>query len=219
MRELAATHFFAGHVDQPALLIGNGPSANQILPYLDEIKHKFITIGMNRSWKLFHATYHAIMFHHEHLSDLAKRKYTVKTLWTYKTYAEKFTQDVYEGNVVYVASVADPNNPIHEFNLAGLISLDLSDCSYADMTGMFALEIALWMRCKPICLIGYDMYGGHFCDLARPEDDWQEVQAELFDMTARQIEQEAKWAKVYNCSLESNITGFEKIALEEAIGV
>jgi hypothetical protein len=140
-----------------------------------------------------------------------------KTLWTYKDYSEMWVREVNEGSVVYVTSVADPRTELHKYNIAGLISLDLSECSYADMTGMFALEIALWMRCDPIFLIGYDLYGGHFANGWRPEDEWREIQIEMFDMTAEQIDLEAPWASIYNCNPESRISGFKKIEFEEAL--
>jgi len=219
MYERQATAYFARHRGQPALIIGNGPSANLVAAHKEEIKKKFITIGMNRSWQLIDSKYHVIMFHWEHLNDLAKHKFPTKnvTLWTYKDYSEMWVREVNDGDVIYVPSVADPKNEMHQYNIAGMISLDLSDCSYADMTGMFALEVALWMRCDPIFLIGFDLYGGHFGDKLAPESEWRDVQVELFDMTADQIDREAPWASVYNCNPESRISGFKKITFEEAL--
>ena len=219
MIERNAVDYFAKHRGMPAFVIGNGPSASNLIGYDAYVKDNFVTIGMNRSWQLIDSQYHVIMFHHEHLEDLKRNKFSTKgvTLWTYKDYSEMWVREVEEGDVIYVPSVADPRNEMHQFNLAGMISLDLSECSYADMTGMFALEVALWLRCDPIFLIGYDLYGGHFCDSWKPEDEWQSVQVDLFDLTAEQIEVEAPWASIYNCNQKSRILGFKKLDLEVAL--
>lgn len=217
MKELQAVDYYSIHKGEPTLVIGNGPSANQIKDYTQVIKNKYITIGMNRSWQLIDADYHVIMFHREHLDDLVKYKYPLSTLWCFKDYCEMWVREIEYGNVVYVPSVADPKDPMHQFNLAGMISLDLSENSYADMTGMFALEVALWMRCDPIYLIGFDLYGGHFCDKEKPEDEWRDIQVEIFDMTCEQVADEASWASVYNCNPESRITQLPKVKFEDIL--
>lgn len=217
LKEHQANDYYAKHRGQPTLIIGNGPSAKQVSSHIDKIKSNFVTIGMNRSWQLIDSQYHIIMFHYEHLEDLANHKYPVKTLWTFKDYSEMWVREVDDGNVIFVPSVADPHSPLHKYNSAGLISLDMSECSYADMTGMFALEVALWMRCDPILLIGFDLHDGHFCDKDKPEDEWRDIQVDLFELTAKQIEKEASWASIYNCNPESRISGFKKVPFEEVL--
>ena len=217
MKEQPAVDFFAAHRGQPAILLGNGPSLNWVKDKALDLS-PFVKIGMNRSWEIVpDFDYHCIMFHYEHLTDLQKRKFSMqnKVLWTYKDYTEMWVRDINEGSVIYVPAVCDPKSPLHEYNIAGLISTDLSDCSYADMTGHFALEVALWMRCDPIYLLGFDFYGGHFCDKLKPEEDWREMQIELFELAAAQIRAEVPWANIYNLNPESRVRGFDFIDFEE----
>jgi hypothetical protein len=187
--------------------------------YEEEISKQFITIGMNTSWQVMKTKYHAIMFHYEQLDDLKKKKWEPRgvTLWAYKNYCEMWLREVDVGNVVYVEAVADPQSDMHEFNSAGMLSLDVSECSYADMTGQFALEIALYMRCNPIYLIGFDLYGGHFNDKLKPEDEWREIQIDFMNMSAEQIKKDWPDIKIYNLNPESAIEGFEKVAFEDVI--
>lgn len=220
MKHRNAEDYFNVHKDQPALILGNGPSLNEIKGYEEYILNNFVTIGMNRSWRILQTKYHAIMFHYEHLDELKRGLWKPEpnsVLWAFKDYCEMWLREVDQGSVIYVPSVADPQDDMHQFNFGGLISSDLSENSYADMTGHFALEVALWMRCKPIYLIGFDLYGGHFDDKLRPDDAGREMQIDLFDYTAEHIKTDFKWAEVYNLSEKSAITGFEKKALSEVL--
>jgi hypothetical protein len=220
MREVSAANYSNMHSNQPTIILGNGPSLTKIKGHEEEIRDRFVTIGMNTSWQIMMTQYHAIMFHYEHLEDLKKKKWEPKgvTLWTYKHYSEMWVREVDIGNVIYVEAVADPQSDMHEFNSAGMLSLDVSECSYADMTGQFALEIALYMRCNPIYLIGFDLYGGHFNDKLKPEDEWREIQIEFMDISAAQIRKDWSDIKVYNLNPESAVEGFEKLEFEDVIG-
>jgi len=219
MREDYAVNYFNIHKNKPAIILGNGPSLNNIRGHEEYIKSNFITIGMNTSWQLMQTQYHIIMFHYEHLEDLKRGKWVPKNciLWAFKDYCEMVLRDINEGTVIYVPSVADPKNEMHQYNYAGMISTDISDCSYADMTGHFALEVAVWMRCNPIYLIGFDLYGGHFNDKLKPEDEWRGIQVDLMDMAAAQLKQELPQIKIYNLNPESAIEGFEKKELGDVL--
>lgn len=171
---------------------------------------------MNQSWKFMPTEHHCIMFHKDQLEDLKKWDVSRTTLWLFKDYCEMFVRDVKYKSVVYVPSVADPHSEMHQYNQFGLISNSLDDASFADMTGHFAIEVALWMRCNPIYLIGFDLYGKHFCSDKHGivEEEWQDIQVDMWDDTARQIKLEFKWSTVYNLSPESRISGFEKVGLD-----
>jgi hypothetical protein len=108
-----------------------------------------------------------------------------------------------------------PDVPSSNYNVMGLVSLYLDDQSWADLTGHFALEVALWMGFNPIYLLGYDLYGGHFCDDFSPEAGWQDVQLEAFEITAKQLKEERPKVNIYNLSPDSLIEGFEKRGLDE----
>jgi hypothetical protein len=219
MQETPITTFTANHRNEPAILLGNGPSLELLKPYKDHlIEARIVQIGMNKSWKLWPTQYHCIMFHKEHLQDLVDKKWqTHGVLFAYKDHCESFLNKVPTGNVVYVHdSLFRQDSPnLHDSQMAGLISTYLDEGSSADMTGHFAIEVALWLKCNPIYLIGYDLYGGHFCDENKPEDEWQETQVFLFEETAVQLKLEFPALKVFNLSPKSLIEGFDKLSLEE----
>jgi hypothetical protein len=220
MKEQRADTYYNVHSNYPAVVLGNGPSLELVRGYERNLNHDFITIGMNRSWKVYpNPNYHAIMFHYEHLQDLQDGKWVPTsgcTVWAFKHYCEMWLRDVDQGKVVYVPSVAEPDNDMHQYNLAGMLSCDLAEASFADMTGHFGLEIALYLGCDPIYLVGYDLYGGHFDDKLKPEDEWREVQVDLFEYSAKQIKDEFS-QRVYNLSPDSVIEGFEKREIKDVI--
>jgi hypothetical protein len=222
MKERRADEFYSVHTGYPAILFGNGPSLRMVEGYERILNHDFITIGMNRSWQVYpNPNYHAVMFHYEHLDDLKQGKWIPSpgcTIWAFKDYCELALREVDRGNVVYVPSVANPDNELHQYNLAGMISCDVADGSFADMTGHFALEIALYLGCDPIYLVGYDLYGGHFNDKLKPEEEWREIQIDLFDLAAAQIKAEFTRQHVYNLNPDSMIEGFEKKEIEDVLG-
>jgi hypothetical protein len=219
-KEVSAEEYFARYKGQPAIIFGNGPSLKLLESHKDWINHRFVTIGMNQSWKFMPADYHCIMFHKDQLEELKQWDVSNTHLWLFKDYCEMFVRDVNYAKVTYVPSVADPQSELHQYNQFGMVSSHLDDASFADMTGHFALEVALWMRCNPIYLIGYDLYGKHFCkdNHGRVEEEWQDIQVEMWDMTAEQIHLDFKWASVYNLSPDSRISGFTKFTAEELEG-
>jgi hypothetical protein len=158
------------------------------------------------------------MFHYEHLEDIVEQKWNTQGsfIWAYKGHCEKYLDKVRVGSVIYVDdSIFREQGELRDTQISGLISIQLDEGSSADMTGHFALEVALWLKCNPIYLIGYDCYGAHFCDEITPEDGWQSIQADMFDQTAEQLKLDAEDVKIYNLSPKSSIQGFEKKTIEE----
>jgi len=222
MKQRRADEYYHVHSNYPAIIFGNGPSLDLVKGHEAVLNREFITIGMNRSWRVYpNPNYHVVMFHWEHLDDLSKGKWvpsTGCTIWAFKDYCEMYLREVSQGNVVYVPSVANPDEEMHNYNLAGMLSCDVAEGSFADMTGHFGLEVALYLGCNPIYLVGYDLYGGHFDDKLKPEDEWREVQVELFEYAAKQIKDEFKDRQVYNLNPNSVIEGFEKKEITEVLG-
>ncbi len=213
--------FYANHKKEPAILLGNGPSLELLRPYQGQLEG-FCQIGMNKSWKLWPTLHHCIMFHYEHLEDLVARAWNPRGtfLWAYKNHCEKYLDKVQEGNVIYVDdSVFRAQGDLKDTQIFGLISIQLDEGSSADMTGHFALEVALWMKCNPIYLIGYDLYGEHFDSDISPDRLDQEIQTDMFDETAKQLKLDMPEVEIYNLSPDSTIQGFEKKTLEEVFDV
>lgn len=217
MNQQPIDSFYANHKKEPAILLGNGPSLKLLRPYKESLTG-FVQIGMNKSWKLWPTLYHCIMFHYEHLEDLVAKAWNPKGtfLWAYKDHCEKYLDKVQEGNVIYVDdSIFRDEGDLKDTQISGLISTQLDEGSSADMTGHFALEVALWMKCNPIYLIGYDLYGEHFDSDISPDRLAQEIQADMFDQTAGQLKLDVEDVEVYNLSPDSIITGFEKKSIKE----
>lgn len=81
-------------------------------------------------------------------------------------------------------------------------------------SGYGALNLAYLKRAREVFLLGFDMAGGHW----HPEPHWGgsitlEPWAVVFDATLPYLDRAG--VKVWNCSLRSKITAFEKISLED----
>lgn len=215
--EVSATDYYGTEAGKPAILLGNGPSLKKLELHKEWLHKNFVLIGMNQSWKFTITPYHCIMFHKDQLEDLKKWDVSKTHLWLFKDYCEMFVRDVKYDKVTFVTSMADPRTDLHKINYFGLISSQLDDASFADMTGHFALELALWMRCNPIYLIGFDLYGKHFTKdkHGAVETEWQDIQVEMWDMTAEQVNTGCKWSHVINLNPESRINNFEKFTQEQ----
>lgn len=214
--------YYANHKGQAGILLGNGPSLELLRPYREYLNRSgVVQIGMNQSWRLWPTLHHCVMFHFEHLQDIQEQKWPIQGsfIWAYKGHCEEYLDKVKAGNVIYIDdSIFRTQGDLRDTQISGLISIQLDEGSSADMTGHFALEVALWLGCNPIYLIGYDCYGAHFCDSNKPEEDYQEVQADLFDQTAIQLKLEKPEIKIVNLNPDSLIREFEKKTLEEVFG-
>jgi len=139
------------HRGQRCLLLGNGPSLEQLdQPLLPDIT----VIGMHRSWRLINAPYHVILQRRQFFDEIESGEWLPRGLIITKRSMAGGLADRLPCDVVPVRSRGIKK---HE----GEMSFDLSHGSSAVMCGQLALEVAVWMGFTTIYLIGYDLRGGH----------------------------------------------------------
>lgn len=102
----------------------------------------------------------------------------------------------------------------HRLSPRRVFSFDLSDEGVQEHnSGLFALQIAVWIGCDPIWLLGFDCRGGHFYD------DVPSITPH--DAIARKLDQAAKAfrrGRVLNANPDSAVRGFEFRDFEATFG-
>ena len=189
--------------DVPALLLGNGPS----LELIDFGRLAVpVVIGMNRSWKAYQAMYHCLMYREEHISALTSGQCGPRVLFTImQPHQAMATRRVLpELHLVRFPQIRT-NYPL------GTMAFDgLEKGTPCRNTGQFAIEVALWLGCDPIYLIGYDLGydDGHFFDDASPSGEWRDKQRALFRLLAQNIAKKFPDRSVFNLNPESSVDAF-----------
>ena len=193
---------------RPALLLGNGPSLNLV-------KFARVTapiIGMNRSWKAYQARWHCLMYRDDHIEPIVKRHCRPDTVFSLMQphQAHALRRRVPGLDVVRFPHLRDP------CPLGTPAFTSLEKGTPCKNTGQFAIEVALWLGCDPIYLIGYDLGydDGHFFDDVSPNHEWRDKQRELFRVFATHVARKFTGRRILNLNRESFVDAFEFADLE-----
>lgn len=144
---LSINDFRGIHEDEACLLLGNGPSLDTI----DLTRVVVPTIGMNRSWRKYNASYHCIFGRMPYLREIERGLHTPNVLFVASTGAEEVLRwmkiHIDMKNVAIINKASSPQVGWAEFPSKGW---------WPRLTGDFALRIAVYLGYNPIYLIGYD---------------------------------------------------------------
>ena len=93
----------------------------------------------------------------------------------------------------------------HRLSATRVFSRDLSgEGAQEHNSGLLALQIAAWMGCDPVWLLGIDCQGGHFYDNVKSVTPHAAI-AQKFDQAAQGF----RAGRVYNANPNSAVRGFE----------
>lgn len=206
----APTGYRAVCAGMPALLLGNGPSLRDI--DFERVSVP-VVLGMNRSWKAYQATYHCLMYREDHISALTSGDCRPHVLFSLMQphQAMALRQVVPELHHVRFPQIRT-RHPL------GTMAFDgLEKGTPCRNTGQLAIEVALWLGCQPIYLLGYDLgYGdGHFFDDVSPTVEWRDRQRALFHLLAKNIAMKFPGRSVFNLNPKSCIDAFPFKCLDE----
>lgn len=201
------------HRGKPACLLGNGPS---LLDWdLEELRGNHVLIGVNKSWTQVQARYHCAIAW-EHLQDLCDGKYSPGG-WDGETFEH--------GMLFMREAMFSPRARTAMKNWAGTVvpirqpqrngdqvwfSADMSLGLHSSFGGQMAIELALWMGCSPIYLLGYDAHnveGHHWSPSGANTSANRCKQVEYLKPVAAYAERVG--ATVYNANEESAIPHFQ----------
>lgn len=94
----------------------------------------------------------------------------------------------------------------HRFSSKRVFSTDLSgEGAHDHNSGLLALQLAVWMGCYPIWLLGFDCRGGHFYDKDVPSITPHAAIAKTIDQAAKALTP----GRVLNANPRSAVRGFE----------
>lgn len=197
----------------PALLLGNGPSLNHV--DFDRVDVP-VVIGMNRSWKAHQATYHCLMYREDHIAALTSGECRPRVLFSLMQphQAAALRQRLPELHQVRFPQIRT-KHPL------GTMAFDgLEKGTPCRNTGQMAIEVALWLGCDPVYLIGYDLgyNDGHFFDDVSPNDDWRDRQRALFSLLAKNVSKKYPERSIINLNADSDIAAFQFSKLEAIYG-
>jgi hypothetical protein len=154
----------------PALLLANGPSLH--VPHLCDFEH--VTIGVNRSWMVHPASYHVVL-EHDQVNE-APRLYE---------YLAKRGRLIAQG--MNAAAWPEGTILLQEYRSTfDRWSWDLTQGAVSGWEGAgsvayVALQLAVWMGCRPVYFVGLDLGGPKFDG----SPAHAEGQAKLFDTAAK----------------------------------
>lgn len=194
----------------PCLLIGNGPSLSKWYARLYDWHSKYLTIGMNLSWKPpietpqfeeFHSHYHCIInasqLRHTINYDGAKWTRAVVTGMSNK----RHLKDRQDGLLLPQVGHED------------IWRFDLHRGTDARFTGMMALQLAVYLGCNPIYMLGYDAHPTDAHHWGGPPPRRRSVGQRAREFHVQDMERAARRiagldVQVLNANAESAITAF-----------
>ena len=225
------------YAGQRCFIVGNGPSLKQM--DMAPLRHE-ITIGANGIYKQFgewgwHTTY-LLMEDLEQTElrapDLPRVKGPIKVVGLNNAYCVKPDTDTYFANIRY-------GNPQYWDKMAPRFSEDFADIVYLGSTvTYFAIQLAYYLGCDPVYLIGVDHNYGKLPELFPPgkievtAENYELVRQCHFDKNYYKIgdvlgvphigKQETAFAKarkvfeargrrIYNAGINSRLDVFERI--------
>ena len=206
-------NYFRAHKDEPACLLGNGPS---LLRWeLDELRRRHLLIGVNKSWTQGQAPYHCAISW-EHVQHLCDGKYSPGrwvgggfdpgVLFMRENMFSERAQRAMQGWEGTVVPLKQPQRNGDQVWFSADMSLGL----HSSFGGQMAIELALWFGCAPIYLLGYDAHnveGHHWCPQDGNSSANRRKQVEYMKPVAAYAERVG--VKVYNSNEESAIPYFE----------
>lgn len=187
----------------PALLLGNGPSLNAI--DFEQVRTP-VVIGMNKSWKAYQAMYHCVMYREDQLSALTDGQCLPRVLFSL---AQPHQGAALRRLLPELHHLRFPQ--IRTKYPLGTMAFDgLQKGTPCRNTGQLAIEVALWLGCDPIYLIGYDLgyNDGHFFDEVSPTNEWRDKQRALFSLLAKNIAVKFPERTIVNLNPDSHIDAF-----------
>ena len=103
----------------------------------------------------------------------------------------------------------------HRLSGRRVFSTDLSgEGAQEHNSGLLALQVAAWMGCDPIWLLGFDCHGGHFYDDV-PSVTPHAAIAQKLDQAAKAL----RAGRVLNANRNSAVRGFEFRDFEATLGM
>ena len=188
------------HAGEPCLVLGNGPSLDQV----DFSKVKMHTIGIHRSWKKVVSPYHVILRQNRWWDEIEQSKWIPNVVWArgepgwFNAKRDSYVVRVKGRTPVICLSSAG----------FGRFSFDLyQDGTWQHNAGLLAMEVAAYMGFDPIYLSGFDIEGGHFGngneDAAK--ESVKRLQYYLFKAAAQYIKRERPRLVIKNVNPNSRI--------------
>lgn len=197
--EVGASRYRNIHVGLRAVILGNGPSLERWFGS----DFDAVLIGCNRSWRWFPKARYFATVNARHYDDLYRGAFNPHTVFTRAILRRRYRGNKfcrYGGRVVFVEAEenSDPN----------ALDCDLEKPVAQCFSGLFALQVAVFMGFSEIYLLGFDGHDGegHVGDGNRstgrrsPQMPFYFAAAELARMNS---------TKIVNCNKESAITCFE----------
>ena len=174
-----------------AILLGNGPS----LWGYDQVKlfHTRIPIiGINSSWKFMRADYHCCL-DEEHVDDYIKNYYSPAC--GYIVTADKYKVRLRHHKVGAALAELMPKIPL---NWEQSWRTNLALGGFPQVTGLFAIQLAIYMGAERIWLLGFD------------SSQAKSYQHRYYTYAAKAIAWDRPEIEIYNCNPDSLINAFEK---------
>jgi hypothetical protein len=176
------------HKNEQVILLGNGPTLwkynSRELPY--------ITIGLNVSWRFKRARYHCCL-DESHVLDYIAGRYTPMCgyIMTVEAFKEHFETKPYTvmllGEMPLVPSI---------FLWKESWRTHVSDGAFPYITGLFGIQLALYMGFTTLWLLGYD---------SSPERNWQH---RYYKHAWKEIQKDLPNVEIYNCNPKTLIKAF-----------
>jgi len=198
------------HQGQRALLLGNGPSLEQL--DLDKVADDVLIIGMHRTWRLVNPPYHVILERKEYLYEMLFRDWLPKGII--------ITKRVPVGRLGVIPGVSTVNvHGVGVLKQKGEMSFDLTKGTSSTCCGHLALEAVTYMGCNPIYLIGYDAQDGqgHAFSIETMEEKFcsRERTRSIMDYAKGELARHRPDLQVFNLNPKSAITCFPMRTLDE----
>ena len=173
------------------ILLGNGPTLwdyDQVKLYQSMIP----TIGINASWRFIRADYHCCL-DEEHVDDYIKWYYTPTC--GYIVTADKYKDRLGQHKARAALAELMPKIPL---NWEQSWCTDLALGGFPQVTGLFAIQLAIYMGAKRLWLLGFDSSAD------------KSYQHRYYNHAAKVITLDRPEVEIYNCNSDSLIKAFEK---------
>ncbi len=173
------------------ILLGNGPSLWRYDPS-KIFQSRIPTIGINASWKFMRADYHCTL-DKDHVRDYFDGYYIPANgyIITSERLEHLFTS--YICSAVFAELM--PKIPL---NWEQSWKTDLALGGFPQMTGLFAIQLAIYMGAQKIWLLGFDSI------------EWRRFQHRYYHHAARMITKDRPDIEIYNCNRLSLIKAFPR---------
>lgn len=197
---------------ETALVLGNGPSLERV--DFDRLSSTVVVLGMHRSWRQHNPPFHIILRQPVYWDEIEAGAWTPRGIVVTKTDQKLENWNLGDTRVAKIRSVSKrhPGRP-------GFM-MPMHEGSGAIFCGQFALEVACYMGCKKICLIGYDMQpgSGHAFPVEGEHISWdstRKVQRDTMAAMNERMKDVYPDTMVFNLAPDSALQCFPFADLEE----